>query len=337
MNKKLILKICGYLLIAGLFVYLIIQTDFNEIIDNVKNVSLSIILLLVGLQLLTQLLLGLQWHRITKNVIKESKFSKILYILTTGSVVEALTPGAKIGGEVTRLYYLKSEMKASTNDATNIIIIQKSISMSVLFTICIVSFIYLCRMLSVGLSTMSQVLIIILALFLIIILMLFLFFSKKLSKKLEKSQKKFIIKINKFVSSYANATTLIKKSEWCIQFFISFLVWILFPIKMAILCYSVGIEVNFVILIAITMTAYMIATLPITPGGLGTFEVTMASLFALVSVNAAIATTVTIVFRVITFWLVMIISALYAFIYRRIYKTKEVEENEQREIDKIDS
>ncbi len=337
MNKKLILKITGYLLIIGLFVYLIISTDFKEIIDNVKNVSLSIILLLVILQLFTQLLLGLQWHRITKSTINESKFSKMLYILTTGSVVEALTPGAKIGGEVTRLYYLKTEMKATTNEATNIIIIQKSISMSVLFSICIISFVYLCRIISIGLSTTMQVLIICLAILLIVLLVLFLFFSKVMSKKLEKSEKKLIIKVNKFLSSYANATTMIKKKEWCIQFLISFLVWILFPLKMAILCYSVGIEVNFVILIAITMTSYMIATLPITPGGLGTFEVTMASLFTLVNVNSAIATTVTIVFRVITFWLVMLFSALFAFIYRRIYKKEVGEVDEQREISENDS
>lgn len=337
MNKKLILKIFGYLLIIGLFVFLIINTDFNEIIDNVKNTSLSIILLLIGLQFSTQLLLGLQWHRITKSIKKESKFSKILYILTTGSVVEALTPGAKIGGEVTRLYYLKKEMKTSTEEATSIIIIQKSVSMSVLFTICIVSFVFLCRIISVGLSIVSQVLIIALVLILITLLIAFLFFSKGVSNRLSKSENKILTKINKFVTSYAQATTMIKKKEWLIQYCISFLVWILFPLKMAILSYSLGIEVNFIIIIAITMTAYMIGTLPITPGGLGTFEASMVSMFALVSVSTALSTTATIVFRVITFWLVMVVSALYAFIYKRICKDEVGEVNEQRENSEINT
>lgn len=323
MSRKRILHLVGFLIIIILFVYLFMNTDFNEIWLNLKQTPLSIIIILILLQLTTQLLLGVQWNRITKAIINQSSFKKILYILTTGSVVEAITPGAKVGGEVTRLYYLKKEFDTTTNDSANIIVIQKSISMSVLFSVCLLSFIYLSQTISLGLSTLTQVLINILCVLLIIIFILFLFFSTKVSKLLEKSNKKFIIKVSNFVNSYANATKMISKKEWIIQFIISIFVWVLFPIKMGILAHFVGIDVNFVVIVAITMTSYMIGTLPLTPGGIGTFEGTMIGLFSLVSVESAISTSVTIIFRVITFWFVMIISTIYAIIYRRGCKNEK--------------
>lgn len=316
MNRKKILQIIGYILVLILFVVLFINTDFKEIINTLKQTSIFVIILLIALQVLTQLLLGLQWHKITKNVLGHSKFHKIFYILSTGSVIEAITPGAKIGGEVTRLYYLKKELNADTEQSTSIILIQKSISMSVLFTICLISFLYLCRAISVNLSLLVQVLINIVCLILIILLIYFLFFSKNLSNILSKSNNKLITKINKYVTSYSNSTLLISKKEWIIQFSISILVWVLFPLKMAILAYSLGINVSFFITIAITMSSYMIGMLPLTPGGIGTFEGTMISLFSLISINTAVSSTITIVFRIITFWFVMLLSTVFVTIYK---------------------
>ncbi len=322
MNRKKILQIIGYLLIIVLFIYLILNTDFKELFSTLKQVSIFIVILLVVLQIITQLLLGLQWNRISKKIINKSSFKKIFYILSTGSVIEALTPGAKVGGEVTRLYYLKKELNANTEQSANIILIQKSISMSVLFTICLISFLYLTQTISINLNLFTQILINITCLLLIVLLISFLFFSKQLSNLLNKSNKKIIIKINKFITSYSNATLLINKKEWIIQFLISTLVWVLFPIKLLILAYSLNIELNFFILIAITMTSYMIGMLPITPGGIGTFEGTMISLFSIVSIPNAISTTVTITFRIITFWFVMIFSTIYVTIYRRLNNEK---------------
>ncbi len=323
MSRKRVLQLVGLLIVILLFIYLFVNTDFNELWINLKNTSIYIILLLILMQLITQLLLGLQWHRITKTILLKSKFSTILYILTTGSVVEAITPGAKVGGEVTRLYYLKNEFNTSSTNSANIILIQKSISMTVLFSICLISFLYLSQTISLGLSTSTQILINVMCVILIIFFILFLFCSKKLSNFLGKSNNSIILKINKFIESYSVATKMISKKEWIIQFIISLLVWGLFPIKMFVLCYSSGLDLNFFVIIAITMTSYMIGTLPLTPGGLGTFEGTMIGLFSLVSINSAISTSITIVFRVITFWFVMLISTIYAIVYRRICKNEE--------------
>ncbi len=316
MKYKKIIKILITIIIVILVTLLIIRTDFKEIWSNLKNTSIYIILLLILLQLITQLLLTMQWNIITKKILGHSSIKKMFYIISTGSVIEAITPGAKVGGEVTRLYYLNKEMNSTTEKSTSIILIQKSVSMSVLLIICVISFLYLCRSISMDLSFFTQVLINLISIILILSLVLFLLFSKKLSIFFSKFENKVIIKINRFIKSYAHATSLINKKEWIIQYTISTIVWILFPIKMVILAYSFNLEVNFFILLAITMTSYMIGMLPLTPGGIGTFEGTMISLFSIVLVPTSVSTAIAIVFRIITFWFVMIISTIYVTLYR---------------------
>lgn len=311
-KSKKILKYFGYLLLTAFFWLLLKNTNFSEIILNVKKIPFSVFSLLLFLQIITQVLLGLQWHGITKIINGNSSFFKIMNILTSGSVVEAITPGAKIGGEAARFYYLKKDFNATNESATNIIIIQKSISMSVLFTICFVSFMYIQNIISADFSIALRFSIQALCFITIAFLFSLLFFANTL----EKITKKFT-KLNKWVKSYADSVSKLSKKQWIFQFIISFLVWILFPLKMVILSNYLNLGINFLIIIAITMTSYMVGMLPLTPGGIGTFEGVMILLLSMLSIENSIGFTVTIVFRFVTFWFVILTSLIYVLIYKR--------------------
>lgn len=313
--KKFIFRCIGFIIVIALFkaVYDNID-DFIIIKENVKLIPTNIFILLLILQIVTQLLLALQWYKISSVIIDNSNFYKIFYILTTGSVIEALTPGAKIGGEATRLYYLKKEFDCKTDIATNIIIIQKSISMSVLFTICLGSFIYLINKISNQFPPPIQLAITMMCIVSITFMIALLFFTSTLSNLLEKSNSQFLQKLNCWVKSYSNSISKLSRNHWILQFTISTLVWLLFPLKMYILTESVGLNINFVIVLAITMTSYMIGMLPLTPGGVGTFEASMVNLLLGVpfsTIELPLAVSITIVFRFVTFWFVMLLSVVF--------------------------
>lgn len=315
MSSKKVLKFLCTSCIIIFFVLLFKNTNFNVLVREIQEIKPKIIVQLIALQIITQLLLGIQWHRIANKITIKTSFFDMFYILSSGNVIEAITPGAKIGGEATRLYYLKKELKVDTNQAINIILIQKCISMSVLFTLCIVSFMYISTNLNFAIG--NRVVICVISILLILMLICLLFFADNISKICSKSEKKYLKKIVKFAENYAKSTKMISLSEWILQFFISTLVWVLFPFKMVILAESMRIGMSHEIIVAITMTSYMIGMLPITPGGIGTFEGTMISIFTLLPVCNEEAFTATIVFRLITFWFVLIFSSIYVLIYKR--------------------
>lgn len=322
-SRTVFLKILGYVIILGLAAYLLINTDFNEILRQLSKVSIKTFSILIGLQLITQFLINYQWYKITEKVRgKETSFFKIMHIFTRGSVVEAITPGAKIGGEVTRLYYLKKDFDCSTEQATSIIIIQKSISMSVLLSLCLFAFIYLTTIIGSHIHSISQALISFSCLFFVVLMISLLFFSHKLEKVLLNQKNSFLKKMGHWVSAYSTSTKKLSKNEWITQFILSLVVWILFPLKMSYLMYHFGIALSFLIVFAVTMTSYLAGMFPITPGGLGTFEGTMLALLGLLSIDASISFTITIIFRLITFWFVILSSLLYVLIYNYISNKK---------------
>ncbi len=321
-KKRLALKILGYVTIIVLFIIIIESTDFKSIVKHLKRVEESTFVLLICLQVITQLLLAFQWSKITKRVIGKSSFIKILYIFTRGSVIEAITPGAKIGGEATRVYYLKKDFNCKTVEAVNIVLIQKCISMSVLLSICVISFVYLCSLITIHLSVLVQVLIAVLCLILIFFMVSLLFFSEKLIKLFSLNDNKLINKIKGFIKNYNDATKKLNRKSWLLQFSISAIVWLLFPIKMLIIAHSFRLDIPFLILLAITMTSYMIGMFPITPGGLGTFEATMIALFSILSINNGVSVAITIIFRFITHWFVILISLVFVVGYKIVKNIK---------------
>ncbi|MFI3201017.1 MAG: lysylphosphatidylglycerol synthase transmembrane domain-containing protein [Eubacteriales bacterium] len=314
-NKSKFYRIIGYIFIILLFYHLIKTTDFHIVFMHIRYIKLKTVGFLILLQLITQLLLTLQWYLISKSIVQQSSFLKILHIFTRGTIIEAITPGAKIGGEVTRLYLLKKDLKCNTDQALSIIIIQKSISMSVLFTICIASFLHISRNIVDYFSFVIQFVIIVICILLIVLMIMFLLFADYLLQLLSKSSNKFFTKLHHFMISYVESTQKLTKFHWCFQFIISTFVWLLFPFKMVVLAKALEIRLPFMIIIAITMTAYMMSMLPITPGGIGTFEGTMYTLFSIFSIESSFGITATILFRFITFWFVIIYSALVTGVY----------------------
>lgn len=317
-NKKRILSIIAYSVVIIFFVLLFKNVNIHELKYHVTSLNVSVLCLIIGLQLFTQFLLVFQWYSISKVVIIKTTFLKILRIFTLGSVIEAITPGAKIGGEVTRLYYMKKDLHCNSDEAMSVILMQKSISMSVLLTICVASLIYISSLLSTHVSIFLQILLASFSIGLIILMLSFLLFSNHICKVLENREYKMIQRLHKFVATYANIRNLLTKKMWLLQFVISTIVWILFPLKMVILTSYLGVELSFIIVIAITMSAYMVGMFPITPGGIGTFEGVMITLFTLLSIETSIAITISVIFRFITFWFVVIVSALCVLIFHII-------------------
>lgn len=297
-------------------VYLLLKNiDFAQLIRALSTVSLWLLLPLLGLQLFTQGILAMQWLFITRLFSKKNSFSQMFYILSTGSVIEALTPGAKVGGEVTRLFYLKQECNLTTEEATHIILIQKSISMSVLFAISLGSSFLLTGHIGRLLSPIQSK---VLMLGCVLCLAFFLGLigcSSQMAHFLESTER--TQKLGKMVRTYHTSISQLEKKQWLLQFSISIVVWLLFPLKMVLLVKGFGFSLPPLFLFATTMTSYMMGMLPLTPGGLGTFEGTVIAFFSLVNVSIEDSITIAVVFRFITFWFVMLISTIWVVLYRK--------------------
>ena len=122
-------------LLIILIVIALWRFNLDELIDSLQQIPLWLILLLVSLQAVTQFLINKQWYQIAKQVGINLSPLTMFYIHCHGTVIDAITPGVKLGGEVMRVVQLKKVTSCTSEQAATVVAIQKLFSMS---TMCII-------------------------------------------------------------------------------------------------------------------------------------------------------------------------------------------------------
>ena len=314
------MKKIGLVLVGILLVLVFWQFDFLSFINSMSQVSLLAFILLLILQIISQLLVNYQWCRIARNIGGEYNFFKMLYVNSRGSIIDSITPGVKVGGELTRAVLLKNELNYSTQEAATLVSIQKMVSFSSFFTLNLFAFAHLSGEIEIF---QNIVLKIVVYSFLIVIITSLIamfawtsFLENKIIKLVPKS--KWTSVLHRYMLTLLANIKALKgiKGEMYKQFLLSLSIWVLFPLKMILLVNLFTANYDWIFLSEVTYISYMMGMIPILPGGFGSFEGTMTSLLILMELNSSEALAITILFRFITFWFVILLSLLYAFIWK---------------------
>jgi len=227
--------------------------------------------------------------------------------------MDSITPGVKIGGEITRSVQISRVGNCSGEQAVSVVALQKLFSLSAFFFINLFTIGYL-----IGRVPLLQIRHIQFLVYGILLLFLLLFVGIFLAPRRIRAYiqarrnprfswmrraRGFVLTLLDQVSSIRNNT-----KAWVLLVLLSFLIWLLYPVKMYLLAVQIFPATHAVYIGAVTFASYMVAMLPIFPGGLGGFEGTMSGLLLAMGFVASDAVVVTVLFRFITFWFVMLFS-----------------------------
>lgn len=322
------MKRIGWFVLSLLLIVMIWQFDFSCFIMSIKKVSLLAFMGLLLIQVLSQLLVNYQWCRIGKVMGGEHNFFKMLYINARGMIIECVTPGVKIGGEVTRAILLKSDLKYTAGEAATLVTIQKMVSLFSFFLVNLFAFAHISNRIDLFkgaiLKAIIYIFIIILISALIAVFAFAAFFEDRVMKLSPK--RKWTSALHRYTLTLLSSIKVLKsiKGEMYKQFFLSLSIWMLFPLKMILLVHLFTAGFDPVFLTEVTFISYMVGMIPLLPGGIGSFEATMTSLLVVMQIEHNEALAITLLFRFITFWFVIIISLIYVGIWKMGGKKIEV-------------
>lgn len=298
-----ILGICA----LGVLVYIAWNTDYTLIWREMQFLPRELLLQLVVLQIATQLALNYQWFRLCRVLGLNASFGSLLVVNAYGTVVDAANPGEKVGGEVARVLQLRHLLGFSAHQATSLVTIQKSLSLSALLILGGLALFVL------GDAVAVRWIVLPLLVGLGAALVYALLFTQHLNQRVQgwRSEGRIARWLKRWTASFARDTQAIgrKPGEWALQFLLSLAIWTLFPLKLQLIVAQYG-RVSALLLFAITFVSYFAAMIPLLPGGLGTFEATMSGLLAAAGLGWQQAVAISLVFRFITFWLVVLLSVL---------------------------
>jgi len=228
----------------------------------------------------------------------------MLYINCQGSVVDGITPGVKFGGEATRAVQISRFADCSKECAAAVVAMQKIFSMGAFLFLYMVSLFFVAE----SMPYLWLTVLIITVLILVAVAIIYIFKSKI---------KGFIFVMRQQMK------TLRSNPKVCILLaLLSIFLWLLYPFKMYILTITIMPDINFIYITAITFSAYIIAMIPIFPGGLGGYEATMVTLLVTLGAIQSNALVVTALFRFTTFWLVMLFSLIFVGFFKVVQKHK---------------
>lgn len=98
---------------------------------------------------------------------------------------------------------------------------------------------------------------------------------------------------------------------------LSLLSWILECIRLYTVFYAFDVEISFLVIIIIFLLANVIGILTALPGGIGSMELSLTGLFVLFGVSSALAGSIALVDRLVSFWLVTALGIIFSSFYAK--------------------
>jgi len=280
---------------------------------------LPLVLVVVALQVATQLLVNTLWFLIAHKINIPISFLQMLYVNCQGSIIDAITPGVKFGGEVTRGVQISRVANCTGEVSATLIALQKLFSLSAMLFVMLFAVGYYftgpTRLLVVGM------LLLLLSVFCGVLVapgrVEEYFRTKNASRFL------WIRKARGFLISLMGQVAIIRENikGSVFLFVLALLIWLLYPMKLYLLAMHIMPDVSVIQMIAVAFVPYLVAMIPILPGGVGGFEGAMSGLMIASGFIVSEAVAVTIVFRFITFWFVMLMGLGFISLYRTKVKS----------------
>lgn len=321
MKKKTLLLV----LLAALLVLALWRLDFDRLLYSIAKLPLWLVFTLLGLQIVSQLLLNLQWWLAARCSNAALSFPTMLYINCQGAMVDAVTPGVKVGGEIARAVQISRLGHCSGEQAGAVVAMQKLFSLSAFFLIQLLTIGFLFRHTAALGSPLLQggiygVLLLALALFAGTVLA-----PHRLQTRLQRrapSRFKWARRVRRFFLTLLGQVIVLRGNKKALTglFALSVLIWLLYPAKLYLLMLHLPHTISVYQLTAVVFAAYMVAMVPLFPGGLVGFEGTMSGLLLTLGVALTDAAVVTVLFRFFTFWLVLLLGLGFAAVYKALHK-----------------
>ena len=302
--KKYILYILTIIGIGFVSIYF----DWEMVLINLRSMNLYILIIALSLQFLTMILLSLQWKYMVSWIQRNCRFMDAFRINAKGNIVDAITPGVKMGGELARLYEIKSRLDLSYGEATVVVGLQKTISLFSFLSLTIISLIWFYTTTGNHYKSyfnlfLSAVVVLALGLLVLLILCIKPNIIKKILYKFS-LKPETIIKIENAFEQYSLSIgkLLENKLQFLIQILLGIFIWILFAFKMALVIKGFNMKLDLISIAAITYLTYIVGMIPLLPGSIGSFETSMVTLLVMKGIPVEKSIAISVVFRFVTFW-----------------------------------
>ncbi len=278
-----------------------------EFFSSVSMLSVASISSVLFLQLFTLVLVAYQWHLCSRVFEHRSPggMRDFWIINSYGTLLEGVTPAAKTGGEGLKAIMITRKLKYTKEEAILLVACHKILSISSFFAV--LAFFYFGLFMAIpDFLVDTPVLITVVSTLILIILLCYLVFNFKNRLEELNPESKLLITIEK--TGYFIKLFWKHKLSVSGAFLIGLMIWFLLGVKAYLISVDLEIELSFFQVSTAAFIGYLFGMIPVSPGGLGTFEGAMMVQLLRMGLARGPALSLSILSRLGTFWFTMLIS-----------------------------
>jgi len=325
------LKKTGAVVIAaGLLVfllYLYFFVPFGEFYASIQQADPFLYSLAFGSMLLSTAFYSLAWQRLLHLLSVKCSFIKSFQIVWIGSFVDLLVPAESISGDISRAYLMSKESGENAGKVVASVIGHRVLSMTITLGGLVISSVYFA--LNYHPPPLVLEFVSLIGAGTLIAMILIFYFSRRredtdkivswiigLLVRLSRGRWKFERlkgSAEKMLKAFHNGidTLTAQKSRLALPGFLAIVAWALDLLISVLVFRALKAQVPFSTIAIVYSISIAIQTAPLgIPGEAGILEVVMTSLYLLLSVDIHIAAAATILTRIITLWLRLLIGGL---------------------------
>lgn len=311
--------------IAMSFIILIVMLYFvgiDNIMDALKKANLALVAPAIIVQIATYFLYTIRWNLINSEAGIKVSLKNLLPITMVGLAANNITPSGRGGGEPVRAYILSKEHDYGLKDTFTTVVADRALDTFPFIVLAAITIVATVFYFEIPTWLVAVLILATIAIIAILAILIYMCINPGFGEKIER----FIMKlVNRF---YKKASDDLQKSiHENIQGFqdtmkmlisnrkllaitipMSVLIWVFEILRVYIVFLAFGATLNFIVIAEVFIIASLVGMIPLLPGGLGAVDGVMIGFYSKAGVSLSLAAPVTLIERLISFWMATIIG-----------------------------
>ena len=321
-NKKVLIFLLFGLVIMAVMLYFI---GIDEVIEALKLSNLWLVLLAIVIQIFTYFLYTWRWNIINKTANMDLGIKKSLPMVLVSLAVNNITPSGRGGGEPVRAYLLAKEGHFKFEDTFATVIADRALDTFPFVILAILTIIGIILTFSLDIKLIAFLVICVTLITAAVILLIYVCINeafgvkltswiikivRRLYKKFNEGTEQRIIEAVKVFQARMNAL-LRDRTILYHALPLSFVIWIFEILRVYVVFLAFGANVSPIIIGEVFILASFVGMIPLLPGGLGAVDGIMILFYATAGITASISAAVTVVERLISFWMTTFVGLIF--------------------------
>lgn len=330
MSRKYLLWLVGIVLLVGLTV----AAGWGELVSALRRGSVLVLLGLCVVQVLTLGVVAYQWQYLLDRAGTPVTFRLAAVVTLAGTFVESATPSSKLGGMAATVYLFERTTEAAYDTLSSVLFAQKYVSLPPLAVLSVATVGVAVTRVDVAVSSGAYAAV---AGFVAVVALLsvLLAIARRRSGGGRQPGKgdgpvaEESPAIDDAVAPDGTGTeagrlergietlrSVLKETGGLLDrrgrywlYGLAFLLWVVYPLKIYVVAIMLGVDAGVTVAFLGTYLAYLVSLAPISPGGTGTFEGTLALVYVAGGVPFADGLSIALLGRLVTFWFPLVLSA----------------------------